>query len=315
MGEDAEDALNTVRAVAPRVSNWGRWGEDDERGTLNHITPEAVARAAACVRRGKVFSLALPLDEHGPMDQDSTGRFNPIHKMTRYRGDSASGKMFPHHRSSDDMAIIALQSSTQWDSLAHVWYDDKLYNGFPADSITAGGARHCSIANMREKMVARAVLADVARWKGVDILPDDYGITPDDLDATLSHQGCEPASGDILLLRTGCVGAWQRDGSGLGLKQPGLAFECAEWLHAREIAAVAADNIAVERLTPAPGQAMMGLHMLALRDMGMPFGELFVLDELAADCAETGVYEMMLCAAPLYFPRAVGSPLNPIAIK
>jgi kynurenine formamidase len=274
MGDDASEAVNAVRAVAAKLSNWGRWGESDERGTLNHITPEAVARAAKCVRRGKVFSLALPLDDHGPMDPHVHGRFN-----------------------------------------AHVWYDDRLYNGYPADSITAGGAKRCAISNLRENVVGRAVLADVARWKGVDILPDDYGISPDDLDATLAHQKCEIATGDIVLLRTGCVGAWQRDGSGLGLRQPGLAFECAAWLHAHNIAAVAADNIAVERLTPAPGQPMMGLHMIALRDMGMPFGELFVLDELAKDCSETGVYEMMLCAAPLYFPRAVGSPLNPLAIK
>ena len=213
------------------------------------------------------------------------------------------------------MAIIALQSSTQWDALAHVWYDDKLYNGFPADSVTAGGASHCAISNMVEGITGRAVLADVARFKGVDILPENYGITPEDLDATLAAQQIKLFCGDILLVRTGCVGSWQRTGTGLGAHQPGLSFGCGAWLHRHEIAAVAADNMAVERLVPGPGEALMGLHMVALRDMGLPFGELFVLDELAADCAQTAIYEMFLSAAPLYFPNAVGTPLNPLAIK
>ena len=311
--EDAAMAL--VRETGKRVSNWGRWGPEDERGTLNHITPEAVKRAAACVHTGRVFSLALPLDENGPMDPAHTGRFNPIHKMTRYRGDSADGTFFPHHRSCDDLAIIPLQSSTQWDALAHVWYDDQLYNGFPADAINAGGAGRCSIANLREGVAGRAILADVAGWMGVDVLPDRYGVTPDEIDAVLKAQGTELSPGDILLVRTGCLGRWQRDRTGLGVEQPGLDFTCADWLHDNRIAAVAADNMAVERITPGPGQAVMGLHMVSLRDMGLTFGELFVLDALAADCAADGIYEMMLAAPPLFFPRAVGSPINPLAIK
>ena len=163
-------------------------------------------------------------------------------------------------------------------------------------------------------MVGRAVRLDVPRFLGLDVLPPGYGVAPETLDAVLAAQQVATCSGDILLLRTGCLGRWQRDRTGLDLQQAGLTFSCAEWLHAREIAAVAADNMAVERLAPPPGEAMMALHMVALRDMGMPFGELFVLDELAQDCARTGVYEMLLSAAPLFFPHAVGTPLNPLAI-
>ena len=308
------DPMDMVRQLGAELSNWGRWGAEDERGTINLITPEAIAAAAATVRRGAVFSLALPLDEHGPMEP-AFGRFNPIHRMTRYRGDDAFGNAFPAHKSSDDMAIICLQSSTQWDSLAHVWYDDKLYNGFSAEEIGAGGARRCAIGNWAQGIIGRAVLLDVARHLGVDCLAPGHRIEPDDLDAVLARQGVETRPGDIILLRTGLLGHWQRTGEPMGTDQPGITIQCARWLKARDIAAIAADNAAVEVIRPGPGEPAVGFHMVAIRDMGLALGEYFVLDALAEDCAADGVYEMLLTAAPLNFPRAVGTPLNPLAIK
>ncbi|MBV9996353.1 MAG: cyclase family protein [Caulobacteraceae bacterium] len=307
---DAQDPMEEVRALGRRLSNWGRWGPQDEKGTLNLITPERIQAAAALVRRGEVFSLALPLDEHGPAP---TGRFNPIHRMTRYRGEGPSGERFPHHSSSDDLAILALQSSTQWDALAHVWYDDKLYNGFPADTINAGGAHHCAISNWVRGIVGRGVLADVARRLSPPCLPEAYPITPADLEATLAAQGCDVGAGDILILRTGELGQWRKDRTRLGPRQAGLTLECAQWLHDREVAAVCADNTAVE-VARQEGRALMAFHMVAIRDMGMALGELFVLDALAERCAELGCYEVFFCGAPLNFPRAVGTPLNPLAM-
>src|SRR5262249_38540872 len=139
--------LEGVWALGRELSNWGRWGPDDERGTINLVTPERTVAACALVRKGVSFSLAIPMDEHGPWDPTSVaGRFNPIHKMTRYRGDNARGEPWPNFSSSDDMIITGLQSSTQFDALAHLWYDDHLYNGFPADeAVTAWGALRCSI--------------------------------------------------------------------------------------------------------------------------------------------------------------------------
>lgn len=306
------DPMEEVRTLGRRLSNWGRWGAADEKGTLNFVTAECVRAAARLVKRGEIFSMALPLTEKGPMSAAS-GRFNPIHRMTRYGGESASGEMFPHHRSSDDMAILGLQSSTQWDALAHVWYDDKLYNGFPASTINAAGAHHCAIANWVRGIVGRGVLIDIARYKGQEFLPEGYEITPDDLDAALAAQQVSVNSGDIVILRTGLLGEWLRTGGGLGPRQAGLVLECAEWLHAHEVAAICADNTAVEVMRQ-PGRAMMAFHMVAIRDMGLALGELFVLDELARHCAEHSVYEMLFCGAPLNFPRAVGTPLNPLAI-
>lgn len=302
-----------VKATGEALRNWGRWGADDERGTFNFITPEKIVEAGRLMRHGRIFSLALPLDVDGPQNPLG-GRFNPIHKMTRYRGDNAHGQVQGQFCSSDDMAIIGLQSSTQWDSLAHLWYDDQLYNGFPADSITAYGASRCAISNWQRGIVSRGVLLDIPRLKGWDRLPPDYPVTPADLDAAEARQGVRVGSGDVLLLRTGVVGDWQATRQGLA-DQPGLALDCARWLHERQAAAVCADNSAVEVIRQPRGLPLCAFHMVALRDMGLMLGELFVLDELAADCAADGVYEFFFTAAPLAFPRAVGSPINPLAIK
>jgi kynurenine formamidase len=302
-----------VRAAGDALRNWGRWGPDDERGTFNFITPEKLVEAGKLIRRGTVFSMALPLDVDGPQDPRN-GRFNPIHKMTRYRGDNAHGKSQGHFCSSDDMAIIGLQSSTQWDSLAHLWYEDRLYNGFPADSITAYGASRCSVSNWVRGVVSRGVLLDIARLKGVDRLPPSYPITPEDLDAAEQAQGVRVGSGDIVLIRTGVMGDWKKTGEGLA-EQPGLELACTYWLHGREVAAVCADNSAVEVIKQPRGLPLCSFHMVALRDMGLMLGELFLLEDLADDCANDGVYEFFFTAAPLNFPRAVGSPINPLAIK
>ena len=302
-----------VRAAGDALRNWGRWGPEDERGTFNFITPEKLVEAGRLIRRGKVISMALPLDIDGPQDPKH-GRFNPIHRMTRYRGDNAHGESQGHFCSSDDMAIIGLQSSTQWDSLAHLWYEDRLYNGFPADSITAAGASRCSVSNWVRGVASRGVLLDIARLKGVERLPPNFAITPEDLDAAEKAQGVKVASGDVVLIRTGVMGDWRRTGGGLA-EQPGLELNCAYWLHAREVAAVCADNSAVEVIKQPRGLPLCAFHMVALRDMGLMLGELFLLEELADDCARDGVYDFFFTAAPLNFPRAVGSPINPLAIK
>src|SRR5579885_3049658 len=156
--------MSALRELAARVSNWGRWGADDERGTVNFITPEVVRRGAQCVRRGQVFSLGLPLGADGPQI-GTGGRFNPIHLM------SAIGAGIPHDpegfRYNDDVVTMPLQCATQWDGLAHVYYGEKLYNGFPASTVTAAGAARNAIDKLAAGIVSRGVLLDVARLRGV----------------------------------------------------------------------------------------------------------------------------------------------------
>jgi len=305
--------VDVLRTLAPKVSNWGRWGPDDEIGTVNFITPEAVRRGAACVKRGDVFSLGLPLGADGPQ-LGTHGRMNPIHLMSALEGRvSAEGDF----RYSDDMIVMPLQCATQWDSLAHVHYDGQLYNGFPATAITAAGAARNAIDRVGAGIVSRGVLLDVARLWGVDRVAPGVAIKPTDLDAAERAAGVRVGTGDVLLVRTGHLGTFKvdRDREGYLRRAPGLGVACVEWLHARQVAAVATDTVAVEVIPWEDPAVPLPVHLLCIRDMGLTLGEMFDLDELAADCARDGVWEFLFSAPPLKVTGGVGSPLNPLAVK
>ena len=306
--------MDRVRALAPRVSNWGRWGADDERGTVNFITPDVVRRAAACVRRGEVFALGLALGADGPQI-GTGGRFNPIHLMSAIGG--AVGQDPEGFRYNDDVITMPLQCATQWDGLAHVYYGGRLYNGFPASSVTATGASRDGIDKVADGIVSRGVLLDVARLHGVERLAPGRVIGPADLEAAERQQGVRADRGDVLLVRTGHLAVFKTDGDRVGYvrQSPGLGIACVEWLHAREVAAVATDTYAVEVLPFEDPATPLPVHLLCIRDMGLTLGEMFDLDALAADCARDGVWECLLTAPALRVTAGVGSPLNPLAIK
>jgi kynurenine formamidase len=302
--------MERVRTIARRVSNWGRFGADDEIGTLNFITPEVVKKAAACVRRGQVFSLGLPFDKDGPQLGDGA-RTNPVHTMT-----AIGGTYGPFHFN-DDSVAMPLQCATQWDSLAHVYYDGKLYNGHPVESVTAAGAARNSIDKAGRGILSRGVLLDVARARGVDRLKAGDVVTPKDLEAAERAAGVRAEPGDVLLVRTGHITVFtvDRDRTGYMKVEPGLGIDSVEWLHAREIAALAADTMAVEVIPFEDPALPLPVHMLCIRDLGLTLGEMFDLEELAADCARDRVYEFLFSAPPLKVTGGVGSPLNPLAVK
>jgi len=306
--------MEKVRALAHKVSNWGRWGTDDERGTVNFITPEGVRRGAACVKRGRVFSLGLTFGAEGPQIGQG-GRVNPLHLMSAVAG--AIGPDPDGFRYADDVIIMPLQCATQWDSLAHVHYGGLLYNGFPAATITPAGAARNAIDKVGNGIVARGVLLDLARDAGVDRLLPGHVITPDQLEAAERKQKVRADSGDVLLIRTGHLSVFKNDGDRvLYMRQmPGLGIGCVEWLHAREVAAVATDTSAVEVIPFEDPATPLPVHLLCIRDMGLTLGEMFDLDELAADCATDGVWEFFFSAPPLKVTGGVGSPLNPLAVK
>jgi kynurenine formamidase len=303
--------------LAEKLRNWGRWGAEDQRGALNHIGPEALKRGAAEVRDGKLFNLGLRFDRNGP--QPGRGRFNPLVYVTDLF--TPLNPAVPGVCYSDDVIHMPLQCATQWDALGHVHYDGQLYNGCSArECLTEKGALKMGINHLAATgILSRGVLLDIARFKGVDRLPIDYAITVDDLRACAEAQGVAPQPGDILLLRTGHIQRFTVDDDRLGFMgmQPGLSYTCAEWAHDKSLAAVAADNMAVEILHPEifATEAPLPFHMLALRDMGMPLGEMFNTEALAADCAADGRYSFMLTAPPLEVTGGFGSPVNPQALK
>jgi kynurenine formamidase len=302
-----------VRELGQRFSNWGRWGADDECGTLNFITRERVRMACALPRRGQVISCALPFDARGPQN-GALGRFNPEHSMLSTGEKEMPGGL--HY--TDDAVRMPLQCGTQWDALAHVFYDGKLYNGRDASLVTAEGAAVNSIDRMAAGVVGRGVLLDLPRVRGLPWLDDTTALLPEDLDLCAERQGVTLESGDIVLIRTGRLSralaerSWQ---GYLGSPSPGLSIRCARWLFEREIAAVASDTASLEVLPSEVPGCLLPLHMVAIRDMGLLLGEIFALDGLASACAADGNYDFLFAAPPLPITGAVGSPINPLAIR
>ena len=222
-----------LRVAAEKYKNWGKWGPDDEIGTLNFTSAEDIIAACRLVRKGKVISLALNFDHTGPQGAKSNyptmGRTNPIHTMIRTGTDAYSGVLDKRGiRAADDMVTMPLQCGTQWDGLGHVFYEDHMWNGYDCREVTSAGAQKCGIEKTKNKMVGRGVFLDVARHKGEDSLDDGYGITCEDLDATAKAQKVEVKRGDYVIVRTGqmerCFKAKSWDGYPGG-DAPGFAFE------------------------------------------------------------------------------------------
>jgi len=310
---------DVIRETGQRCRNWGKWGAEDELGTLNYITPEMIVRAARLIKRGAVFSLAIPFDSRGPQINQPR-RFNPIHRMILTGPDFTSGavKRPGGVGFADDMVIMPLQCGTQWDALAHCFLDGKLYNGYDANLVSSEGAGRLGIERMARGVVARGVLLDIARVKGVEWLEPGYAITADDLEAALRAHGVSVGTGDALMVRTGQMamcrarGGW---GDYAGGDAPGLSFKTAGWVHERQIAALATDTWGMEVRPNEIPDSYQPLHQVFIPNMGLLVGEIFDLDALAADCAQDRVYEFLFVAPPLPITGAVASPVNPLAIK
>ncbi|MGW4338461.1 cyclase family protein [Rhodococcus koreensis] len=299
-----------ARPGAP--NNWGRWGDRDQRGTANLLTAERVADAGREIRTGKTFSLALPIGKNAPV---VGSRPATLHTFVSSTADDVLGSSSAlRFQSSDDVVFMPLQGATQLDGLAHVAADDVMYNGFWAGlTTTRSGARRLGIQHHAGGLVGRAVLVDVARH--LDLDPYRGVVTADDLESTLDAVGVELRPGDVLLVRTGWLSAYLGEGASPRTRSAGLAPSIIDLLAANDVALVATDTRTVEALPNPEGESILPLHVTALRDLGLLLGELFDMDDLAADCADDGVYTGLFVAAPLPVVGGVGSPLNPLVIK
>ena len=314
MGYELKDVLEMGR----QCRNWGRWGPDDEVGTLNFITAEKIREAAALVRQGKVIDTALPYDMDGP--QTGGRRFNPIHTMIATGTDAAAGaqEWIPGLRYADDLISMPLQCGTQWDGLSHVFAEGKMFNGHDMTLVHSGGADKNGIDKMSDRVCSRGVLLDIPRHRGVDWLEPGYGVGIAELEDCARQEGVSIGQGDIVLIRTGHMAMCRAAGSWAGYAggdSPGLTLETGPWLFEREVAAIATDTWGMEVRPNETPDCMQPLHLVLIPNMGLLVGEIFDLDRLAEDCAADGVYEFMYVAPPLPFTGAVGSPLNGYAIK
>ncbi len=319
------ETLETLLKMARDLSNWGKWGPDDQRGTTNYIGSAAVLRGLQAARRGRVFNLGIPLGHSGPQTTGVSGRFNPLHYMLRTGGDEATGAMVRNYyggrdgevRSLDDVLVLPLQSVTQWDALAHIAHRGVMYNGTPITAVTSWGAERLGIEQQAQGIVSRGILLDIARLHHQEWLEPGTGIGPEDLDAFLSQAGLTTSPGDVLLVRTGAMARAKRHGWGdyAGGPAPGLNVACLPWLSQHEISAVATDTWGVEVRPSEVEDVPIPFHLVAIAYMGLTLGEIWDLEALAESSAEDGQYDGLLCAPPLPVTGGIGSPLNPLFIK
>lgn len=298
-----------TETIKARTDNWGRWGDGDERGALNLLTTEAVLAATQACRTGKVYSLSLPIQQEGVPIVDYR---NPPMRLTLVN--SSDKDIFAEFGGVDtganeDFLVLASHSLTHMDALCHVFHEGRMYNGFPAESAqTRAGALNCGI-DKTTSIVGRGVIVDLPGHQGVDHLDAPHVVTGAELDRCIGDQGTELRAGDVLLVRTGWVEQFLADPSTERALQPGLGLDACDFIRDHDIAAVGADNSAVEAI-PFDRDVFLGVHIELLVKLGIPLIEHLVLSELARD----GVRECLFVTAPLVVTGGMGSPVNPIAI-
>jgi kynurenine formamidase len=307
------------RDLQLRYRNWGRWGSEDEIGTANLVGPVTVARAVGLVRLGKVYSLSLPLDRHGPQTGTGlTGRSNIQHYMARDGGDiAADSGDEPRFDGTDDLVQLYLQAGTQWDALAHAFYDNRMYNGRPTTDVTSAGAARNAVTGLLDRAVGRGVLLDMARSESVGWLEPGHAIDTADLEKCAQRQGVEVGPADFVLVRTGQLAQVRARGSWAdyaGGDAPGLSIDSVHFFCSRDVAGVAGDTWGLE-VRPYEGAFVAPVHVLLMVNAGIHIGEMWDMEELARDCAADGSYDFLVVAPPLNIAGAVGSPVTPLAIR
>ena len=322
MTETPTAAPDLTDLLADAPSNWGKWGPDDEVGSLNYLGPEQVLAAARLVTSGKVFTLQRLI---GDPKGDPVWPGRTPAERTQILDESnwdegAGGPAYPgglHY--ADDKISAFLQGSTQYDALGHVWFDGKLWNGYDART-TIGGLEKASVQPIAERgIVGRAVLLDMARFLGKDNLDSAETFTHVDLVACAKAQGITIEKRDILIIRTNFLKLFFDLGDKFyeGFCEPGLVYspELVAWFQDMEIPNLVTDTIANEvTFDPHNGVALV-LHNALMRNLGVTLTEIADLELLAEDCAADKQYAFLYVAAPLKVAKGSGSPVNPVVIK
>jgi len=322
MTSTQKDGATLTEILADLPKNWGRWGDDDEIGCLNYLTAEEVLRGVHEVKSGKVFTLGLPIGSPGG-DPVWPGRSGAMRLNTQDRSHYTSGKLQPLKGGleyADDYITAFLQGSSQYDALGHTWYDDQLYNGFPAET-TTGGMAKCGVDKLAKRgIVGRGVLIDMARHRGKESLEPHETFGADDLEAAAEAQGVVIEPHDNLLIRTGWLKLFFDKGADEFYKdfvEPGLTFspELVRWFHEREIVSLSTDTIANETTAHPETGIFLPLHAALMRNLGVLFSEILWFEELAADCGGDGQWSFLYTAAPVHIVGGTGAPVNPVVVK
>ncbi len=304
-----------IRKNLPADSSWGVFGDNDALGCLNFLTAEGVVEAAKLVKSGKVFRLDAKVGFATP---PLFGRMAPEHRVS---------PLAP--MANDDILHINTQESSQWDGFGHVGHirHERYYNNGTTEEVRGGNAK-LGIHHWKDKFVGRGLLIDAFGFRkaqGRPVNPLDRDVfTLDELKAAIEHQGSELKPGTILLVRTGWMESYEKLSAdqkrGIApmetMRSAGIeaSREMVAWLWNNRVAAIGTDCPAVEAIPSNFGDERI-LHYRALPLLGLPLGELFVLEPLARDCAADRRYEFLLVSVPLHVEGGIASPPNAVAIK
>lgn len=297
------------------VKNWGRWGPDDELGTLNYVTPEKVRDAAALVRSGRRVSMAIPINR-------SPGPDNPVPGTLLV----VQGHDVPVDESKVRFALDWLGMAahgdchTHVDALCHISYGGFTYNGRAAEEVMlTTGATAQDISVYHAGVVGRGVLLDIPKLRDVKWLEPGEAVTRAELEECERVQGVELGEGDFLVFRTGHhrrrleLGPWDNSAPPVGEGKAGLHVDTIPWMHERRIAAFLPDGDG-EAVPSVVDGVPYPIHPLQVAAMGMLVSDSLQFEELAAACTEERRQEFLVVGIPLRLPGGTGSPWNPIAV-
>ena len=311
-----------IHELSRKVSNWGRWGDDDELGCGNLLTTESTLRGVAAARTGRRISLAADLKADGIQVGQPARRYNPILTVTSL---NERDKFAPGiWEGTDDLVMMSTCAGTHVDALSHVSYDGFLYNGVPTSTVSAQYGALKLGAERLPQIVTRGLVLDIARLKGVDALDEispGYAITADDLAAAAEQAKVSPEPGDVILVRTGqmryyLAGDRKRYTVGTDFSQPGLSVDAVPWIRDHDLAGAFVDTYAYESFPPTQPDwsDCLAVHLLQIRDMGLLQGQNWDFEELAVACAEEERGDVLLLAAPEPLVGATSAPVAPVAV-
>lgn len=284
-------------------SNWGRWGSEDQRGALNTIDNGKVVEAAKLVRQGRIYNLAIDLDqETTPFSR----RRAPVLHLMSIDPAGAKRQVVDGFDYADDFIVMPVQSGTHVDALCHIWEEGKLYNGFSSDEVTTFGAERLGVEQLGG-IVTRGLLLDVAGFEGRSLSASEE-ISAEQLARCAAAQNLEVMSGDAVLIRTGWMTMMIKDRDRFIREEPGIGVEAAQWLARHDVALVGCDNMAVEPLPFV--DSLSPVHRLLICRYGIPLLELVDLETIAKE----SIHEFLFVLAPLPLVGATGSPVRPLAI-
>ena len=301
--EVARTSKDDVLKMMQTLSNWGRWGKDDQLGALNLITPEKRKQAAALVREGVSISLA-----HNAV-KERVGPSAPFEHRMVQTGVTAGSEW------SGDVFSVQYHgfTHTHVDALCHIFHQGQMYNGFSQREVTEKGAAKLSVLAMKHGILTRGVLMDFPRLLGVNYLKGDRPIYPEDLEAWQKQTGVAVGSGDAAIIRTGRWARWQAEGEwDVERDSSGLHVSCMPWFRERDVAVVGSD-LAMDVMPSRVEGIAMPVHLVTVVAMGVLILDVCDLEPISEAAAERNRWDFLLTMAPLAVEGGTGSPINAIA--